>query len=51
MHLCKKYRMSFKVSLKKSLIPFTRVFTDVWGPFSSPSVINTLCLLLMIVLR
>ena len=29
--------MAFKISLNKSLIPFTRVFTDVWDPFSTPS--------------
>ena len=34
----KNHRVPFKISLNKSLNPFSCVHTDVWGPFSTPSV-------------
>lgn len=34
----KNHRVTFKISLNKSPFPFFRVFIDVWGPCSTPSV-------------
>lgn len=34
----KNHRVPFKVSFNKSSVPFTCVHTDVWGPFSTPSI-------------
>ena len=36
----KNHRVPFKRSLDKSLVPFVRVFTDVLGPFSTPSALG-----------
>ena len=36
----KNRRVPFKISLNKSLVPFVHVFTDVWGPFSTPSTLG-----------
>jgi transposase InsO family protein len=36
----KNHRVPFKISINKSPFPFTRVFTDVWGPFSTPSTLG-----------
>ena len=36
----KNHRVPFKISLNKSPVPFVHVFTDVWGPFSTPSTLG-----------
>ena len=36
----KNHRVPFKISLSKSLALFACVFTDVWGPFSTPSALS-----------
>ena len=36
----KNHRVPFKISLNKSPNPFVRVFTDVWGPFSTSSALG-----------
>ena len=46
----KNHRVPFKTSLNKNPIPFTHVFTDVWGPFSTlPALDHKYCLLWMTV--